>query len=165
MSLNKYLAANWRCFSIFLRNTNLDPRNYYTPRELFTTRISLEELSGGQFFTIGCSSLRIIREPARPLVRVLGLSLFHQRPAGRDLSDVSDQVTGTFIGPAVANTLSQKLGYPVSVGGPFYFSGCTAATCVFPCAIIPKSVWSAPAASLFQFIPMPNIAASSNFPT
>jgi len=84
-----------------------------------------------------------------------------------DLSDVSGQLTGSVTGPAFANFLSQKLGYQVNVGDLFYTSGCTSpsSTCVFPNAVIPASVWSPVAANLFQFIPMPNVAASANFPT
>ncbi len=44
-----------------------------------------------------------------------------------NLSDVSSELTGTVIGPAFANTLSQELGYPVTVGEPFNTRGCTSA--------------------------------------
>ena len=80
-------------------------------------------------------------------------------------ADGTSLLSGKVAGPAVASSLSQGLGYPVSVGEPFYAAGCTSATCVFPNATIPTSVWSAPAANLLQFIPPPNIAASASFPT
>ena len=68
-------------------------------------------------------------------------------------------------GPAFARQLSQQLGYPVSVGEPFYAPGCISATCVFPNAIVPKSVWSAASANVMQFIPAANVAPSDNLPT
>jgi hypothetical protein len=84
-----------------------------------------------------------------------------------NLSDMSSQLTGSVTGPAFATFLSQKLGYQVNVGDLFYTPGCTSpsTTCVFPNAVIPTSVWSPAAANLFQFIPIPNVAASANFPT
>ena len=54
--------------------------------------------------------------------------------------------------------LSQKLGYAVSAGEPYYTQGCTSATCVFPGAIIPQSAWSAPATNLLKYIPAPSNA-------
>lgn len=82
-----------------------------------------------------------------------------------DLSDQSSQLAGSVTGPAVANFLTQKLGYPVTVGEQFYAPGCTSSTCVFPNAFIPSSVWSPAAANVLQFIPLPNVAASATFPT
>jgi hypothetical protein len=77
----------------------------------------------------------------------------------------AQDLTGTVTGPAFANTLSEELGYPVSVGEPFYTSGCTTATCVFPGAIIPQSAISPIAANLLKYVPLPNVPASSAFPT
>ena len=60
-------------------------------------------------------------------------------------------------GPYLANLLSQKLGYPVSANEPYYTPGCgSSSQCVFPGAIIPQAVWSAPAQHLLQYIPLPN---------
>jgi hypothetical protein len=57
-----------------------------------------------------------------------------------------------------ANLLSQKLGYAVTAGEPYYLPGCTSpAQCVLPGAIIPQSAWSAPALSLLKYIPAPNL--------
>ena len=61
-------------------------------------------------------------------------------------------------GPYWANLLSQKLGYSVSAGEPYYTAGCNSATCVFPNATIPQSAWSAPGANLLKYIPAPNNA-------
>ena len=75
-----------------------------------------------------------------------------------DLSDVASSLTGTVSGPYLASLLSQKLGYSVSSGEPYYTPGCTSpAQCVLPNATIPASAWSAPARNLLQYIPAPNL--------
>jgi hypothetical protein len=53
--------------------------------------------------------------------------------------------------------LSQKLGYPVSTGEPYYTPGCNGPSqCVLPNATIPQTAWSAPALNLLKHIPVPN---------
>ena len=75
-----------------------------------------------------------------------------------NLSDQASSLTGTVSGPYWANLLSQKLGYPVSAGEPYYTPGCTSPSqCVLPNATIPQSAWSAPAANLLKYIPTPNL--------
>ena len=150
----------------FLRNTDLDARNYYAP-----TRGGFKQNQFGGTFggPIVREKLFFFADYQGTIQSIGATTGLIPVPSAADregnLADESSQLTGTVIGPAVANTLSQNLGYPVSVGERFYTSGCTTATCVFPNAIIPKSVWSAPAANLLQYIPAPNVPASANFPT
>ena len=55
--------------------------------------------------------------------------------------------------------LSQRLGYPVTAGEPYSFTGCTStADCVFPGGIIPQRAWAPPAAGILKYIPGPNNA-------
>ena len=64
-------------------------------------------------------------------------------------------------GPYWASQLSQKLGYPVAAGEPYYVPGCISSSqCVLPNAIIPKSAWSAPAQHLLQYILTPNVGVN-----
>ncbi len=79
-----------------------------------------------------------------------------------NLSDHADSLTGVVGGPCavaeqcLADQLSQKLNYPVFVGEPYYFAGCSSSgpnPCVFPGAVIPQTVWSAPAMNLLKYIP------------
>jgi len=150
----------------FLRNTNLDARNYYSPTRGVYHQNQFGGTIGGPFvhdrlfFFADYQGTRQTIGESTGLVPVPSAA-----DRTGDLSDVASQLTGSVVGPAVASSLSTNLGYPVAVGEPFYNPGCTTATCVFPNAFIPKSVWSAPAANIFQFIPLPNVAASSSFPT
>jgi hypothetical protein len=89
-------------------------------------------------------------------------------------------VPTTVSGSNLARILSSTPG-AVSVGEPYYFhsgehvpvdpsnpatfsatyaADCTSSSeCVFPSAVIPKNIWTAPAQSLLQYIPSPNIGA------
>jgi Carboxypeptidase regulatory-like domain len=73
-----------------------------------------------------------------------------------NLSDLANTLTGNVSGSYLAGLLSQKLGYAVSPGEPYYRVGCTNSTCVFPNATIPRNAWSSPALDLLQYIPAPN---------
>ncbi len=149
----------------FLRNTDLDARNYYSQTRGIYHQNQFGGTFGGpivhdkMFFFADYQGTRQSIGESTGLLPV---------PSAADrqgnLADQASSLTGTVIGPAVAANLTKELGYPVTVGEPFYASGCTSATCVFPNAIIPKNTWSAPVANIFQFIPPPNVAASANFP-
>jgi hypothetical protein len=150
----------------FLRNTNLDARNFFSPTRGVYHQNQFGGTFGGPivhnklFFFGDYQGTRQTIGESTGLVPVPSAA-----DRSGDLSDQASSLTGTVIGPAVAASLSQGLGYPVSVGETFYAPGCTSATCVFPNAVIPKSVWSAPAAGVLQYIPTANVAPSANFPT
>lgn len=78
------------------------------------------------------------------------------------ITNASGQTVPTTVsGSSFANSLSQKLGYTVTAGEDYYTPGCASSgpnPCVFPGAVIPKSVWSAPATNLLQYIPSANNA-------
>ena len=75
-----------------------------------------------------------------------------------NLSDQASALAGTVSGPYFANLLSQRLGYPVTAGEPYYTPGCSdPVECVLPNAMVPQSAWSAPAANLLKYIPAPNL--------
>src|SRR5262249_52093044 len=74
-----------------------------------------------------------------------------------DLSDIADTLTGKVNGEYWANRLSQKLGYGVYAGEPYYFPGCVnASQCVLPNALIPSRAWCTPARNLLPYIPQPS---------
>ena len=62
---------------------------------------------------------------------------------------------------AMPTVLSQRLGYAVTSGEPYWVSGCTtlanaqAGMCVFPNQVIPQTAWSPAAKGLLPYIPKP----------
>lgn len=57
----------------------------------------------------------------------------------------------------LATLLTNKLGYTVKQGEPYYTTGCTSSSaCVFPNAVIPRSAWDPAAAAMLQYIPKTN---------
>ncbi len=71
---------------------------------------------------------------------------------------------------AMPTVLSQRLGYTVNPGEPYWVPGCTtlanaqAGMCVFPNQVIPQSAWSPAAKGLLKFIPAPVASLSSGTP-
>jgi Carboxypeptidase regulatory-like domain len=153
----------------FVRTTDLDARNYFSPTRGAFDQNQFGGTFGGPirknkifFFGDyqGTRSTQGIDSGQIPVPSV-------QDRTG-NLSDLAssfvttdangNMVPTTVSGPYFANLLSQKLGYPVAAGEPYYTPGCTNTTCVFPGAVIPQSAWSAPASNLLQYIPAPNNA-------
>ncbi len=158
----------------FLRNTDLDSRNYFSPTRATFIQNQFGGIFGGPivkkkvFFFTDYQGTRQIEGTDTGLIPVPSL----QDRAG-NLSDQASSLTGT-VSPdlrsggtdsSIAAQLTQRLGYPVSRGEPYYFPGCTTATCVFPGAIIPQSAWSAPALALLKYIPVPTPGLGNNFST
>jgi len=73
-----------------------------------------------------------------------------------DFSALASSLTGTVQGAAWAQDLSNRLGYAVTAGEPYFSAGCTTANCVFPNAQIPSVAFSAPSTNLLQFVPPGN---------
>jgi hypothetical protein len=63
---------------------------------------------------------------------------------------------GSVNGAFWAQTLSNRLGYTVTKGEPYYKPGCTTSTCVFPGGVIPQKAWSPVAVKELKFIPTQN---------
>jgi hypothetical protein len=65
-------------------------------------------------------------------------------------------------------TLSQRLGYKVSTGEPYWVTGCNttadaqAGVCVFPGQQIPKAAWDPAAAGTLKFIPAPTSSSGGS---
>ena len=142
----------------FLRNTNLDARNYFSPTRGAFDQNQFGGTVGGPirknkvFFFADYQGTRSTQGIDTGQIPVPSM----QDRSG-NLSDVASSLTGTVSGPNLAQLLTQKLGYGVTTGESYYFPGCTsAAQCVLPNAVIPQSAWSAPAANLLKYIPAPN---------
>jgi len=159
----------------FLRNTDLDSRNYFSPTRGTFIQNQFGGTLGGPivrkkiFFFTDYQATRQMEGTDTGLIPVPSL----QDRTG-NLSDQAGSLTGTvspdlFSGSgtdtSIAAQLTQRLGYLVSGGEPYYFPGCTNATCVFPGAVIPQSAWSAPALALLKYIPLPTPGLGNNFST
>jgi hypothetical protein len=143
----------------FLRNTDLDSRNYFSPARGTFIQNQFGGTVGGPivkkkiFFFSDYQGTRQIEGTDTGLIPVPSL----QDRTG-NLSDQSSSLTGTVGGSYFANLLSQKLGYAVSANEPYYTPGCVSSSqCVLPNATLPQSAWSAPAMNLLKYIPSPNV--------
>ncbi len=146
----------------FLRNTDLDARNFFSPARGTFIQNQFGGTIGGPirsqklFFFSDFQGGRQIQGQDTPLIAV---------PSGQDRSgnllDQSARMTGSVSGAYWAGLLSQKLGYTVAPKESYYFPGCNSALqCVFPNGTIPRSAWSAPAVALLKYIPAPNFSGN-----
>ena len=153
----------------FVRNTDLDARNYFSPTRGAFNQNQFGGTFGGPirrskiFFFGDYQGTRSTQGVDTGQIPV---------PSVQDRMGNLSDLAGSFVtadangntipttvsGPYFASLLSGKLGYLVSAGEPYYTPGCTNSTCVFPNAVIPHSVWSAPATNLLKYIPTPKNA-------
>ncbi len=169
----------------FLRNTNLDARNYFSPTRGVFDQNQFGATFGGPlrrnkiFFFADYQGTRLTQGVDTGLIPVPT----NAERVG-DFSDPSvssafyttqivngqSQVVPSLVnGPGWASTLSTSFGYNVSAGEPYYFPGCTTNiyfsgstdACVLPTLQIPSNAWSAPATNLLPYIPAPSNANST----
>jgi len=170
----------------FLRNTDLDARNYFSPTRGTFIQNQFGATIGGPvrrnriFFFSDYQGTRQRQGVDTGLIPV---------PSNADrsgnLADMASSFYTTQIvngqavvvptivsGRAWAGILSSKFLYRVYPGEPYYFPGCTnsnysrgsTTACVLPTLQIPTSAWSVPAQRLLQYIPAPN-ASGDQFAT
>jgi hypothetical protein len=144
----------------FLRNTDFDARNFFSPERAVYQQNQVGGLFGGPivkdkiFFYSDYQGTRLNEGVDTGLIQVPSAT-----NRNGNFSDAASELTGTVSGPYLASQLAGKLGYGVTQGEPYYTPGCVSpATCVFPNAIVPARVWSGPAQKLLQYIPSPNLA-------
>jgi hypothetical protein len=138
----------------FLRNTDLDARNYFSPTRGAFRQNQFGGTIGGPirrdkiFFFVDYQGTRQTQGIDTGTVSVPSLA---QR-SGNFIDPVTNfsDLSGYVGGPYMASLLTQKLGYAVEAGE--LYSG------VFPNGVIPQSVWSVPAQRMLQYIPAPNTA-------
>lgn len=143
----------------FLRNTDLDSRNFFTLGRARYDRNQFGGTVGGPirknkvFFFADYQGTRMAQGIDTGLISVPS----PQNRAG-DFSGDATALSGTVNGQYWADLLSQKLGYGVEPGEPYYTPGCVSPSeCVLPNAQIPQRAWSAPAIALLSYIPQPNV--------
>ncbi len=142
----------------FLRNTNLSARNFFAPSRAKYDRNQVGGTLGGPirkeraFFFVDYQGTGMTRGVDTGLISVPSA----MNRAG-DFSDIASTLSGTVNGQYWAERLTQKLGYTVTPGEPYYTPGCAStAQCVLPGAKVPQRAWSTPAKYLLPYIPKPN---------
>jgi Carboxypeptidase regulatory-like domain len=142
----------------FLRNTNLDARNYFSAERAGFHQNQFGATLGGPvrkdklFFFADYQGTRVAEGIDTGLISVPTAA----ERAG-DFSASTSALTGAVSGPYLAGLLTQKLGYHVTAGEPYYVAGCTnSAQCVFPFAKIPVGAWSTAAQHLLASVPQAN---------
>ena len=109
----------------FLRNTDLDARNFFSPERSFYRQNQFGGTVGGPFrknklFFFGdYQGTRQSQGIDTGLIPVPTLA----NRAG-NLVDQADLLTGQVSGPYLANLLTQQLGYGVNANEPYYTPGC-----------------------------------------
>src|SRR5262249_23917532 len=143
----------------FFRNTNLDARNYFSPERAAFSQNQPGGTVGGPlkhgkvFFFTDYQATRTTQG-----IETGNISVPSQLNRSGNFADIADQLTGAVNSANWANLLTQRLGYSVNPGEPYYTAACrTTAQCVFPGAVIPQRAWSTPAQKLLQYVPSPNI--------
>ena len=133
----------------FLRNTDLDARNYFSPTRGEFVQNQFGGTFGGPilhdklFFFTDYQGTRQTQG-----IDTGNISVPSATDRTGNLTDLSSQLSGIVSGPYFANQLTQELGYAVVAGEPYYVAGCASPTqCVFPNATIPQRAWSGPGAN------------------
>ncbi|HTX36858.1 MAG TPA: carboxypeptidase regulatory-like domain-containing protein [Bryobacteraceae bacterium] len=143
----------------YLRNTDLDARNYFAPERAAYGRNQFGGTLGGPlranrvFLFADYQGTRMTEGIETGRIAVPSVA-----ERSGDFSDAAGDLTGKVNGSYWAGLLAQKLDYGVAAGEPYYFPGCASPSdCVFPGAQIPQRAWSAPAKALLPYIPQPNV--------
>lgn len=155
----------------FVRNSALDGRNFFSPdrgefkQNQFGGTLGGPILHNKLFFFVDYQGTRQTIGVDTGLILVPTAT---ERQG--DFSDRAGDLTGTVNGAYWANTLSNRLGYAVSAGEPYYTTGCTSsANCAFPNAVIPQSAWSTVSPNVIPLIPVatsgPYFTTSANSET
>ncbi len=150
----------------FFRNTALDARNYFSPdRATFSQNQPGGTLGGPIKKNKVFAFLDYQYTDTSQGIETGLISVPSMAERSGNLGNITNQLTGTVNGSSWADSLAQRLGYPVFPGEPYYAAGCvTSSQCVLPNGVIPQRAWSAPAQQLLTYIPSPN-AGTDRFST
>jgi len=147
----------------FLRNTDVDARNYFSPTRGAFRQNQFGGTAGGPirhdkaFFFVDYQGTRQTQG-----IDTGNISVPSTADRTGNLFDQGSNLAGAVSGPYLAGLLAQRLGYSVTSGESYYVSGCSTSTqCVFPNAVIPQNAWSVPAQRMLQYIPAPNTSAGT----
>ena len=151
----------------FLRNSDLDARNFFDPQRGEFKRNQFGYAVGGPgiknkifWFT----DFQGTRETRGISTGLLQLPTAAQRTGVFTPADFLDNAgkPTTVNGPYWANVLASRLGYAVTNNEQYSFSGCAStAQCVFPGGVIPTRAFAPTANPLLKYIPLPNTGSNT----
>ena len=150
----------------FLRNTDLDARNYFSQQRSAFHQNQFGGAFGGPvrrdrlYFFADYQGTRVAAGIDTGLISVPTAS----ERAGNFATASGSLLTGCVGGPYLAGLLTQKLGRTIQAGDPYApaSTGCAANRApVFPDSVIPKTVWSSAAQHLLQYVPQANAGAGT----
>ena len=136
----------------FLRNTDLDARNYFSQDRAAYRQNQFGGTLGGAPFHSRSLTLFGDYQGTRLTEGIDTGNIAVPSITERSGDFSLNPLTGSVTGPYWASLLSARLGRTVTAGEPY--------SQVFPNGQIPQSAWSAPAQSLLQYIPQPNAGAA-----
>jgi len=156
----------------FLRNENLDARNFFDPEKGVFRRNQFGGVFGGPILKnklFFFSDYQGTRESRGVSIGTVTVPSLINREGGFYDSDVTGfpALTGIVRGDDIPGNgtfdeaLTQRLGYPVVSGEPYWTEGCNtladaqAGKCVFPGQVIPQSAWSPVPIATLKYIPNP----------
>ncbi len=147
----------------FLRNTDLDARNFFDSTRGAFRQNQFGGVIGGPvkkdkvFFFVDYQGTRTVEgiDFAR---NVRALPAGSRRKSQRYGEYADGDGERTYTAPACSRK-SWATVFPQ--GEPYYTPGCSSTSnCVFPNAVIPTRAWSSPAVNLLKYIPQPNIGTN-----
>ena len=151
----------------FLRNDKFDARGFFDPTKAELRRNQFGYAVGGPFWKnklfwfTDYQGTRQVQGASTGLVSVPSAD---ERSGIFDPSAFTDADGNiqTVKGGYWAQTLSQRLGYPVQDGEAYSTPGCAStAGCVFPGGVIPQRAFARPVAGILPYIPLPNQASGT----
>src|SRR6185437_11658013 len=149
----------------FLRNDKFDARNFFDPTKAELRRNQFGYAMGGPFWKnklFWFTDYQATRQVAGASTGLVSVPSADARSGNFDPSafvDANGDVQ-TVKGAYWAQTLSQRLGYPVQDGEAYSTPGCAStAGCVFPGGVIPQRAFARPVAGILPYIPLPNQAS------
>ena len=149
----------------FLRNDNLDARNFFDPSKAELRRNQFGYAVGGPFWRnkiFWFTDYQGTRQTQGASTGLVSVPSASERQGSFDPSTFVDSNGNPTVvqGDYWAGVLSSRLGYGVQNGEQYSSPGCASvADCVFPGGAIPSRAFSKPAVGILPYIPLPNQAS------
>lgn len=146
----------------FIRNRNLDARNYFDVARADLHRNQFGFTAGGPFWKdhlFWFTDYQGTRQSQGASTGLIDVPTSSERSGSFSPSDFTGASGATTVnGSYFASILSQHLGYTVTSGEPYSIAGCTGtAQCVFPGGVIPQTAFDPVAVNELKYIPVANV--------